>query len=316
MQGASGTSGTRRKVRSAQAPPDCAVVGLRVGAEAMKKLVLRLFRIRTALLLAGVALLVALSVFGSLFQGELPNPVKVTLAWLPWIAVVLAFTLMIFGPRALPDHETTAVRSPVHGRWLGMNSPASKVPSHGLHAYGQAYAIDLVHEPTDATRPTFGDGPAMRASRDYPAFGQPVVAMIDGVVVKASGWRRDHRARSSKLALVYLLVEGALRELGGPGFLIGNHVTIRGADGIFATVAHLQHGSVRVRVGDSVHVGERIAQCGNSGNSSEPHVHAQLMDGPSPWTAQGLPMTFQGITLDDDSEPVDGLPKNAQHMCA
>ncbi len=197
-----------------------------------------------------------------------------------------------------------------------MNSPASKVPSHGLHAYGQAYAIDLVYEPTDAARPAFGDGPAMRASRDYPAFGQPVVAMIDGVVVKASGWRRDHRARSSKLALIYLLVEGSLREIGGPGFLLGNHVTIRGDDGVFATVAHLHRGSVTVRVGDSIRAGEQIAQCGNSGNSSEPHVHAQLMDGPSPWTAQGIPLTFRGITLDDKPEPVEAVPGNGQHMSA
>lgn len=66
--------------------------------------------------------------------------------------------------------------------------------------------------------------------------------MIDGVVVRATDWRRDHRARSSGLAIAYMLIEGAVRELGGPGFILGNHVTIRGANGDFATVAHLEQG--------------------------------------------------------------------------
>jgi hypothetical protein len=39
------------------------------------------------------------------------------------------------------------VDAPVAGRWLAVNSPANRVPSHGLHAYGQTYAVDLVHEP-------------------------------------------------------------------------------------------------------------------------------------------------------------------------
>ncbi|MCI9889428.1 M23 family metallopeptidase [Micrococcales bacterium 31B] len=154
----------------------------------------------------------------------------------------------------------------------------------------------------------------MRPPSDYPAFGEPVMAMIDGTVVRASGWRRDHRSRSSLLTVVYMMVEGALRELGGPGFIVGNHVVIRGADGTHAVVAHLQRGSVAVRRGESVRAGEVIGRCGNSGNSSEPHVHAHLMDRASFMFAVGLPMAFRGITLDD--EVVDGLPRNEQHLTA
>jgi len=203
----------------------------------------------------------------------------------------------------------------VRGRWIALNSPATRVPSHGLRAYGQAYAIDLAYEPAEHTRPAFGGEP-MRAAQEYPGLGQPVLAMIDGTVVKASDWRRDHRARSNLLGVVYLLVEAAIRELGGPGFVIGNQVTIRGDDGVYATVAHLQRGSLTVGVGERVTAGQRIGNCGNSGNSTEPHVHAQLMDRASLWTGQGVPMAFRAISLDDQPEPIDGLPRNNQHMTA
>jgi murein DD-endopeptidase MepM/ murein hydrolase activator NlpD len=86
------------------------------------------------------------------------------------------------------------VGAPVAGRWEAVNSPADKVPSHGLHAYGQTYAIDLVHEPVDGSRPQFGAGPSFRPPTDYPAFGQPVLAPADGVVVQAHGRERDTAA--------------------------------------------------------------------------------------------------------------------------
>jgi hypothetical protein len=69
----------------------------------------------------------------------------------------------------------------VTGRWLSVNSPADKVPSHGLRAYGQTYAIDLVHEPKEGSRPAFGTGPAFRPPEDFPAFTDRVlVGFSDG----------------------------------------------------------------------------------------------------------------------------------------
>ena len=105
------------------------------------------------------------------------------------------------------------VAAPVAGRWQAINSPADKVPSHGLHAYGQTYAIDLVHEPVGGNRPEFGTGPSFRPPEDFPAFGQPILAPAGGVVVRAHGRERDHRSRSSWPSLLYLFAEGSLREL-------------------------------------------------------------------------------------------------------
>ncbi|MGW9021999.1 M23 family metallopeptidase [Leucobacter chromiiresistens] len=231
--------------------------------------------------------------------------------------LLIGYLLVVLGPRLIPRRAPVTVASPVTGRWRALNSPASRVPSHGVRLFGQSHAIDLVAEPADpahGVRPEFGSGAAMRPNADYPAFGAPVRAMLSGTVVRASDRRRDHRARSTRAALAYLTIEGELRLLGGPGLVVNNHVVIRDANGVFALVAHLQRGSVVVDVGDTVRAGDTIGRCGNSGNSSEPHVHAQRMDRASPAFAIGVPMRFAGVLLDDAQESADLLPKNDHHM--
>jgi hypothetical protein len=84
----------------------------------------------------------------------------------------------------------------------------------------------------------------------------------------------------------------------------------RAADGVVAVLAHLRRGSLRVRVGQRVRAGEVLAECGNSGNSSDPHVHFQLMDGPDIETAHGLPFAW---TYRDGTGAVHrGLPADAE----
>lgn len=285
----------------------------------MKRALLAAYRVRFPVTYAVVVTLLAIAFAGFLPLGDAARATR-SFVWLGAMIVgVVCVIVTLLGSRFLPERRTLMVASPVRGRWLALNSPASRVPSHGVRGYGQAYAIDLVAEPFDRIRPGFGGGPLMRASDEYPAFGEPVFAMIEGTVVRASDWRRDHRARSHWMSLLYLMFEGVVREIGGPGFILGNHVIIRGDDETgrtFAAVAHLQSGSALVRVGDQVRAGQQIGRCGNSGNSTEPHVHAQLMDRASAWTAQGTPLAFVGITLDDDTERVTGVPKNEQHLTA
>lgn len=233
--------------------------------------------------------------------------------------VGLAILLTFLGPRYLSEGPTLTVSSPVHGRCEGLNSPATSVPSHGVRAWGQAYAIDLVHRPVGGSGARFGDG-AYLAPEASDGFGQSVHAMIDGEVVRATGWHRDHRSRTSTAAVLLMLLEGAVREMGGPSFILGNHVSIRGADGTVAVVAHLARGSLRVKVGDRVRAGQVIGACGNSGNSSEPHVHAQLMDRISPWIAVGAPMAFADIEVSGDGKEPSGrhdmLPATGETMSA
>lgn len=281
----------------------------------MKRLVFAMYRVRGSLYFAAAAVLIGNALFGRFVPAVLA-PHRNLLVWAAIALGALCVVLTYFVPRFLPHVQSRSVLAPVAGRWQAVNSPASAVPSHGVRAYGQAYAIDLVYDDVHAPRPEFGRA-MMSDPNGYPAFGQPVYSMISGTVVRASGWRRDHRARSNAWGVVYMMIEGALRELGGPGFVVGNHVVIRGDEGVYAVVAHLKRGSLTVSVGEHVAAGDLIGHCGNSGNSSEPHVHAQLMDRASFWRGQGLPMGFSNITVGDETTATaTTLPLNGEHLTA
>lgn len=58
-------------------------------------------------------------------------------------------------------------------------------------------------------------------------------------------------------------------------------------------LAHLRAGSIRVGKGESIATGRELAACGNSGNSTQPHLHVQVMDAADPSIARGLPMSFR-----------------------
>jgi murein DD-endopeptidase MepM/ murein hydrolase activator NlpD len=78
----------------------------------------------------------------------------------------------------------------------------------------------------------------------------------------------------------------------------GNYVLIRHTDGEHSLYAHLRKASVRVSVGDSVRAGQPIGDAGSSGNSTEPHLHFQVIDGPDLNSARGLPIEFTGLKDD------------------
>ncbi len=76
----------------------------------------------------------------------------------------------------------------------------------------------------------------------------------------------------------------------------GNRVVVDIGEGRFAFYAHMQPGSVRVKVGDKVKTGQVLGLLGNSGNTDTPHLHFHVMDGPSPLVSNGLPYVFTGFT--------------------
>jgi murein DD-endopeptidase MepM/ murein hydrolase activator NlpD len=77
---------------------------------------------------------------------------------------------------------------------------------------------------------------------------------------------------------------------------------LRRDDRVCVLLAHLRRGSLRVGVGDRVRRGDRLAECGNSGNSTEPHLHRQVMHRPSVWIAAGLPFGIENASLPPNGE--------------
>jgi hypothetical protein len=207
---------------------------------------------------------------------------------------------------ALGDPAPVEVAPPVTGRWTALNSPGDRRPSHGTHTYAQTYAIDVLAEPARGGRPApVWLWPPARRSGAFPAFGAPLLAVADATVVHAEDRQRDHLSRNSLPGLLHLFVEGAVRVVAGPRRIAGNHLVLDLGDGTYALYAHLKRGSLAVRAGDRVVTGQPLARCGNSGNSSEPHLHFQLMDAPDLDTARGLPFCWRGVGVPKAGEPFE-----------
>lgn len=186
---------------------------------------------------------------------------------------------------------------PFSGFWLARNSPARRVPSHGIDLLGERYAIDFIGVDSRGRSAEHRDWRTVLATEPagrFLGYGRPILAPADGVVVAAHDGEADHAGRRSQLALVpYALGQrGRLRQ--GVAAIAGNHLVLalRGS-GTFAALVHLRAGSLRVTAGDEVTVGQPIAACGNSGNSTQPHLHIQVMDSPDLTVAQGVPITFR-----------------------
>lgn len=186
---------------------------------------------------------------------------------------------------------------PFAGLWLARNSPARRVPSHGSDLLGERYAIDFIgvdNRRQTADRIDWRTLLATEPVERFFSYGRPILAPGDGVVVKVHDAEIDHVGRRSQLALVPYMLGQPARLRQGVGAVAGNHVIIALREsGAFAALAHLQAGSVRVAVGERVTAGQYVAACGNSGNSTQPHVHVQVMDSSDLSVARGVPMVFR-----------------------
>ncbi|MGH3315211.1 MAG: M23 family metallopeptidase [Nocardioidaceae bacterium] len=191
----------------------------------------------------------------------------------------------------------TVLSLPFEGRWLARNSPARRVPSHGTDLMGGRYAIDFIgvdDRHRTAKRRDWRTLLATEPVERFVAFGRPILAPADGVVVGLHDGEADHEGRRSQLTLLPYALGQAARLRQGPAALAGNHVVLAlRHTGAFAVLAHLRAGSLRVQVGQEVTSGQHLADCGNSGNATQPHVHVQVMDRQDPTVARGLPMTFR-----------------------
>ena len=88
----------------------------------------------------------------------------------------------------------------------------------------------------------------------------------------------------------------------------GNYVALDLGDGRFALYEHLQPGSIRVTPGELVRRGHMLAALGFTGDSTGPHLHFHVADGPSPLLAEGLPYVFEEFRVESGVKP--GLRNN------
>lgn len=198
-----------------------------------------------------------------------------------------------------------ALAFPFRGRWRVQNSPANRVPSHGTSRFALDQSIDLVPVDERGRTAPLGLRSLLRPEppEAFPGFGRELLSPLDGVVHLVHDGEEDHPAHRGLPSVGYALTQGR-RAAEGWRSLAGNHVILRVRDrGVEVHVAlcHLRRGSIVVRAGQGVRVGDLLAACGNSGNSTEPHLHLQAMSAADPSAARAVAFTLPG-----------GLPRNGQ----
>jgi Peptidase family M23 len=186
---------------------------------------------------------------------------------------------------------------PFAGLWLARNSPARRVPSHGTDLLGERYAIDFIgvdHDRRTADRRDWRTYLASEPASRFFSYGRPILSPADGIVIAVHDRESDHVGRRSQLTLVPYALGQPARLRQGVAAIAGNYLIVAVRDkGVFVALVHLQAGSIRVAIGEDVTTGQPVASCGNSGNSTQPHVHVQVMDSPDLSIARGVPMAFR-----------------------
>lgn len=185
---------------------------------------------------------------------------------------------------------------PFRGSWKVENSPARRIPSHGTDAFGTSHAIDFVAV-DDAGRSaphSWRSLVAPEVAGIFIGFGQPILAPLSGTVVAVHDGEPDHEGRRSPLTLVPYMLGQRERVRAGVAAIAGNHVVVAVEPaGPYVLLAHLRQGTIPVIPGQQVQAGDVVGECGNSGNSTEPHVHVQVSDSMDWQRARGMPLAFR-----------------------
>lgn len=146
---------------------------------------------------------------------------------------------------------------PVKGPWLILNGGTTHETSHSWYLFGQRYAYDLVCK---------GRRTGLHLVWASPCYGKAVYAPASGEVVGV----RDRHWDFPVCGI------GMINPLASSP--VGNFVCLKHSLNEYSLLAHLMHKSVKVKVGDIVQAGDQIGAVGNSGHSTEPHLHFQIQD--------------------------------------
>ncbi|MEO8448680.1 MAG: M23 family metallopeptidase [Gemmatimonadota bacterium] len=175
------------------------------------------------------------------------------------------------------------------GAWVAVNGPGNTsghrrtlIPIGGLARIPQRFGTDWIKLGPEGA-PFHGDS---TVNANWYGYGTPIVAVAHGKVVEVKDGIIENVPLSPKMA-----VPITLETVGG------NHVILEIGPGVYAFYAHLQPGSLKVKLGDFVSRGAPIGLLGNSGNSTAPHLHMHVGDQGSPLGCEGIPFVFDQFQL-------------------
>lgn len=168
---------------------------------------------------------------------------------------------------------------PIRDQWVVFWGGTNEFNNYHYVYESQRYAFDLLmmHDSK-----TYKDNP--KRNESYDAFGKDVIAPADGMVLEVVNNIHDN-------------IPGEMDE-SQPA---GNYVVLQHVNKEYSLLAHFKNHSIVVKEGDSVKQGDLIGYCGNTGNSSEPHIHFQVMDSPDYINCKSIRIRFN-----NGMQPIQG----------
>jgi hypothetical protein len=174
------------------------------------------------------------------------------------------------------------IGAPLSGAgWVAINGccevgvhRASSIACNGGLYLSQRFAIDWMQLDKDG-KLISGDASDVHA---YAGYGAQVLAVADGTVVGIEDSLEDQKPPTLPDPSTITI-----------NTIDGNHIVLDLGGGVYAFYAHLQKGSLAVKLGDRVKRSQVLAKLGNTGNSSAPHLHFHLMQSPSVLCSNGIP---------------------------
>lgn len=194
--------------------------------------------------------------------------------------IPLSAILLIFS--GAPSEGARVAHPLRNARWYVGQGGAHSILNHHHHVPAQRYAIDITVLGADGRR---ADGLNPPDLSSYFAYGVPVTAPCDGVVVSVNTSAADQRIGTTNAK-----------------HPAGNYIAIA-CNGNTIVIAHLQPGSIVLQLDDPVQAGATIGRIGNSGNTSEPHLHIHAVAGVERSTERlmfagvGVPLFLDGEFL-------------------
>ncbi|MBV1923293.1 MAG: M23 family metallopeptidase [Flavobacteriaceae bacterium] len=185
------------------------------------------------------------------------------------------------------DYETkTALELPFNDEWWVFWGGHNVSDNYHAEYREQRFALDIVQKINGSTHAGNGS-----QNDDYYCFGKALNAPGNGKIIDIINNIEDN-------------IPGQFNQ----DTPTGNRVIIDHENGEFSILAHFKKGSIIVSIGDNVVKGQELGKAGNSGNSSEPHLHYHLQNTADPFNGDGLPAQFLNYYANDtfieNGEPV------------
>lgn len=189
----------------------------------------------------------------------------------------------------LSTKQPVVLHSPLAaGKWLASEGCCTNfghhrwgtVPVNGTLVVPQRFAIDFFR--LDAQNRTWVGDPSDVTS--YLSYNQKVIAAAPGKVVAATDVLPDQAPPEPPP--VTPIADS-----------VGNHVILKVGKGVYLLYAHMRPGSVKVKVGQRLRLGQTIGRVGTSGNSTTPHLHFQVLTEPTFFPTDSTPYVFNEFRL-------------------